>query len=79
MADSTGHMDRPGAGPSSAMMYINSIPTNHYINHNPQSGRVEIARPMPPGTPDELVMDFATTEEAWAWASAKWGEGQFKG
>jgi len=48
MTDTTGHMNRPGAGPSSYSLSLNGIPINHYINHNPQTGRVEIVKPMPP-------------------------------
>jgi hypothetical protein len=47
MTDATGHMNRPGAGPSSYSLSLNGIPINHYINHNPQTGRVEIVKPMP--------------------------------
>jgi hypothetical protein len=32
MADSTGHMDRPGAGPMSVNEFVNGIPTNHYTH-----------------------------------------------
>jgi hypothetical protein len=35
MTDATGHMNRPGAGPSSYSLSLNGIPINHYINHNP--------------------------------------------
>ena len=59
MTDATGHMNRPGAGPSSYSLSLNGIPINHYINNNPQTGRVEIVKPMPPGVDDWLVKDFA--------------------
>ena len=66
MTDATGHMNRPGAGPRSSNMSIDGIPINHYINHNPQTGRIEIVKPMPPNTPDQLVKDFSDEESAWA-------------
>jgi hypothetical protein len=68
MTDKSGHMNRPGAGPSSSNMFINGIPLNVYINHNSQTGRVEIAKPMPPDTLDEVVKDFPDEESAWEWA-----------
>jgi hypothetical protein len=68
MTDAKDHKDRPGAGPFSTDMYIGGIPLNRYINLNPQTGRVEIVKPMPRGIPDELVMDFPSDEAAWAWA-----------
>jgi hypothetical protein len=71
MTDATGHMNRPGAGPMSSNMSIDGIPLNRYINHNPVMGRVEIAKPMPPGTPDELENDFPDEASAWAWAETE--------
>jgi hypothetical protein len=76
MTDATGHMNRPGAGPLSSNMSIGGIPINRYINRNPSTGRVEIVRPMPPGTPDELVKDFPNEASAWAWAEAEHGAGR---
>ena len=64
-------MNRPGAGPFSENMSINGIHLNCYINYNPETGRVEIAKPMPPGTLDELVRDFPDRASAWAWAQAE--------
>lgn len=76
MSDATGHMNRPGAGPFSSSMSIGGIPLNCYLNHNPQSGRVEIAKPMPPGTPDALLKDFSSTSAAWAWAEEEFRAGR---
>jgi len=77
MTDSTGHMDRPGAGPlSSAMMSIGGIPINHYIHDNPNSGLVEIVRSMPPGSPDEVVKEFTDRTSAWEWAEREWHAGR---
>jgi hypothetical protein len=68
VTDNTGHMNRPGAGPMSSDMYIDGIPLNVYINENRQTGRVEIAKPMPLGELDQLVMDFPDRQSAWDWA-----------
>lgn len=76
MTDPTGHMNRPGAGPLSSNMSIGGIPLNVYINHNPYTGRVEIAKPMPPGIEDECVKDFPTADAAWAWAKAEFDAGR---
>jgi hypothetical protein len=76
MTDATGHMNRPGAGPSSSNMHINGILLNHYINDNPVTGRVEIVRPMPAGTLDELVKDFSDRASAWAWAETEFCAGK---
>jgi len=76
MTDATGHMNRPGAGPYSSNMSINGIPLNVYINHNPVTGRVEIAKPMPPGIEDECVRDFPDADAAWAWAKAEFEAGR---
>lgn len=76
MTDATGHMNRPGAGPFSSNMSIDGIPLNRYINRNPSTGRVEIVKPMPPGTLDELVMDFPDEVSAWAWAKAEYSAGR---
>jgi hypothetical protein len=42
MSDATGHMDRPEAGPMS---------TNHYRHENPETGKIEVVKGNPPGTP----------------------------
>ena len=76
MTDATGHMNRPGAGPLSSSMRINDIPLNCYISDNPETGRTEIAKPMPPGTMDELVKDFPNRMTAWAWADAEFSAGR---
>ena len=76
MTDTTGHMNRPGAGPLSTNMHINGIPLNVYLNFNPETKRVEIARPMPPGTVDQLVVDFADEASAWRWAESEFRAGR---
>jgi len=42
MTDTTGHMNRPGAGPSSYSLSLNGIPINHYINHNRKLGELRL-------------------------------------
>ena len=76
MTDLTGHKNRPGAGPYSSDMLIDGIPLNHYINDNPTTGRAEIVKPMPPGTDDVLVKDFANRPAAWEWAKNEFGAGR---
>lgn len=76
MTDATGHMDRPGAGSCSSMLYIGSLPTNLYINYDSKSGRVELARPMPPGTKDVLVRDFPDVESLREWAMSEHAAGR---
>lgn len=67
MTDWAGEKDRPGAGSYSLEMLVEGNPINCYLNHDPETGRVEIARMMPLGVPDELVKDFPDEDSAWAW------------
>jgi hypothetical protein len=76
MTDATGHKNRPGAGPFSSDMFIDGIPLNLYINDNPKTGKVEVAKPMPPGTDDVVVKDFPDRPSAWAWAEAEFHAGR---
>jgi len=77
MTDATGHMNRPGAGPTSSMLYIEGIPLNVYlINPNPRTGRVEIVKPMPAGQLDELVKDFPDLSSARAWLDSEFRAGR---
>ena len=69
MSDATGHMDRPGAGPSSVNL-VNprtGMLANLYYHPNPFSGKHEIVKPNPPGTPDEVLVEFNTAAEAKEW------------
>ena len=79
MTDSTGHMNRPGAGPRSSSLYMSGIPLNVYINHNAETGRVEIAKPMPPGELDALVKDFPSEAAAREWAREEFNAGKAVG
>jgi hypothetical protein len=67
MADLVGRKDRSGAGSYSQEMTVEGVPINCYLNHHPETGRVEIVRMMPSGVPDELVNDFSDEDSAWAW------------
>lgn len=76
MSDATGHKNRPGAGPFSTDMLIDGIPLNVYINHNTQTGRVEIARKMPPGEQDAVVKEFGDDASAWEWVKQEFSAGR---
>jgi hypothetical protein len=76
MTDATDHMNRPGAGPRSSMISVGGIPTNHYINHNPETGMVEIAKSMPRGVQDELVQEFQDEASARSWAITEFHAGR---
>jgi hypothetical protein len=67
MTDAAGGKDRPGAGHHCEELSADGVPLNCYLNFNPQTGRIEIARIMPHGAPDELVHDFPDEDSARAW------------
>jgi hypothetical protein len=67
MTDSAGRKDRPGAGSHCEELFADGVPLNCYLNYNPQSGRVEIARIMPAGVQDEVVNDFPDEDSAREW------------
>jgi hypothetical protein len=68
MTNEAGQKNRPGAGSYSLEMHVEGLPINCYLNHHPITGRVEIVKMMPRGVEDQLVNDFSSEEEAWAWA-----------
>ena len=75
MSDATGHMDRPGAGPlNSANIVIGAIPTNHYWHHNPETGKYEVVRSMPSGTPDVVVREFNNFSDLQTWTADEWNK-----
>jgi hypothetical protein len=76
MTGASGHMNRPGAGAFSFNMSIDGIPSNVYINDSPETGKVEIAKPAPPGQLDELVQEFSNRHSAWAWAESEFRAGR---
>lgn len=76
MSDATGHMNRPGAGPFSSSIAVDGIPCNCYINYNPNTGRVEVAKPMPPGSQDVLVKDFPDLASLRFWVEAEFRAGR---
>lgn len=76
MADATGHMDRPGAGPFSTNEFVNGIPTNHYTHENPETGMIEVVRSNPPGAPDAVVKEFRDRASARQWLAEEWLAGR---
>jgi hypothetical protein len=78
MTDTTGHMDRPGAGPMSVNEFVNGIPTNHYTHPNPETGKIEVVRGNPPGTPDTVVKEFADRTSAREWIAQEFLAGRLK-
>jgi hypothetical protein len=48
---------------------MNGIPTNHYHHHNPETGRCEVVRAMPPGTRDVVVEEFTNFLELRNWVN----------
>ena len=78
MADATGHMDRPGAGPLSVNEFVNGIPTNHYTHPNPETGKIEVVKISPPGTPDKVVKEFPDRASAREWLATEWLAGRLR-
>ena len=78
MSDTTGHMDRPGAGPFSTNEFVNGIPTGHYTHENPETGLVEVLRTNPPGTPDMVLKEFPDWATARIWLRDEWLAGRLK-
>ena len=67
MTDATGHMDRPGAEPDSTNESVDGIPTNQYTHENPETGKIEVVKSNPPGTPDTVVKVFTDRHSAKLW------------
>ena len=67
MADATGHMDRPSAGPWSVNQAVDGILTGYYTHPNSQTGRVELVKGNSPGTPDAVVKEFQDEHSAKLW------------
>ena len=78
MADATGHMDRPGAGPWSVNEFVNGIPTGHYTHPNEQTGKVEVVKANPPGVPDAVVREFSDSYAAKLWLRTEWLAGRLR-
>jgi hypothetical protein len=66
VSDATGHMDRPGAGPTSVNLVnpYTGMLANLYYHPNPISNKHEIVKPNPPGVSDEVLAEFETVAEA---------------
>lgn len=78
MADATGHMDRPGAGPDSTNELVGGIPTNHYTHKNPETGKIEVVKSNPPGRADAVVKEFSDRASARAWLQEEWLAGRLR-
>lgn len=76
MSDARGRINRPGAGPLSSSIAMGGIPLNCYINHNPETGRVEVAKAMPRGIQDALVKDFPNIASLRYWVEAEFRAGR---
>lgn len=76
MADATGHMDRPGAGPWSVNQAVDGILTGYYTHPDQQTGRVELVKSNPPGTPDAVVKEFSNMSAACLWLQTEWRAGR---
>ena len=75
MTDATGHRDRTGVDPlNSTGITMNGIPTNHYQFQNPQTGKFEVVKVMPAGTPDEVVREFDSFLELQNWVNDQWNQ-----
>ena len=73
MTDATGHRDRPGVGAmNSTGITMNGTPTSHYQFQNPQTGKFEVVKVMPAGTPDEVVREFDSFLELQNWVNDEW-------
>ena len=78
MTDETGHMDRPGAGPLNSMsITMNGLPTNHYHHLNPQTGKFEVVKAMPPGTRDVVIQEFDSLFDLRNWVNDQWNKHGF--
>jgi hypothetical protein len=78
MSDATGHMDWPGAGPFSVQVYVDGIPIPYYTHPNPITNRIELIEINPPGTPDQLLMDFQNVETAHLWIKNEFRLGRLR-
>jgi hypothetical protein len=69
MTDKTGHMDRPGAGPSTVNLVnpVTRMPSNLYHHLNPATEKHEIVKGNCPGVADEVLAEFDTHEGAKRW------------
>ena len=78
MSDATGHMDWPGAGPFSLQVYVDGLPIPYYTHPNDKTGRIELIEINPPGTEDQLVMDFVSPLAAQTWIVNEYRLGRLK-
>ncbi len=78
MADMTGHMDRPGAGPFCTNEALNGILTGYYTCENPESYAIEVVKSNPPGSPDAVVKEFTNKAEARQWLADEYVAGRLR-
>lgn len=77
MSDAAGHRDRPNAGPlNSSQIALGGISTNYYWYQNEASGRYEVVRGMPAGTPDVVVKEFTDIPDLQNWVNEEWVRGR---
>jgi len=69
MTNKTGHMDRPGAGPTTENLVnpVTRMPSNLYYHLNPTTGKHEIVKGNSPGVADEVLAEFDTLEDTKRW------------
>lgn len=78
MADATGHMDRPGAGPDSVNVAVDGILTGFYTHPNKQTGEMELVKTSPPNTPDVVIREFPDLPSAQTWFLEEWRTGRLR-
>jgi hypothetical protein len=64
--------DQPGAAPFSTKGPVDRTPTSHYTHENPETGRIDAAKPNPFGVPDSAVKEFPGRIAARLWISEEW-------
>ena len=69
MTNKTGHMDRPGACPTTENLVnpVTRMPSNLYYHLNPTTGKHEIVKGNSPGVADEVLAEFDTLEDTKRW------------
>ena len=72
MADATGHMDWPGAGPFTTQMMYGGTHANYYVHPDDETRNYLIIKTNPPGTKDSFVKGgFSDIEAAHVWLASE--------
>jgi hypothetical protein len=79
LADSTGRMDRSGAGPRSVYEWVAGVPTNHYTHENLTTKLIELVKANPAGVPDQVLWEFPDRLSARLWLNTEWLAGRLRG